>query len=98
MELSICIVTSGIKGPIKFGGIATAFHNLSIFLAESGNRVSVLYVNHPYYYSEDYNYWKTYYEKFGVNLLPLAKPEALYGTREMQESYYVYRHLKENRR
>jgi O-antigen biosynthesis protein len=96
MALSICIVTSGIKGPIKFGGIATAFHNLSIFLSEAGNRVSVLYVNHPTYHSEDDDYWKNYYSRFGVYLIPLEKPDELYGTKDMQESYYIYRHLKNN--
>lgn len=92
-RLSICIVTSGIKGPIRFGGIATAFHNLSLFLAEAGHDVSVLYVNHPYYYSEDHDYWKSFYARQKVNLIPLKKDKDLYGTKEMQESYYVLQHL-----
>jgi O-antigen biosynthesis protein len=92
-DLSICIVTSGIKGPIRFGGIATAFHNLSIVLAESGCDVSVLYVNHPTYYTEDYEYWQKYYAGYGVNLIPLDKSAPLYGTQEMQESYFVYKYL-----
>jgi glycosyltransferase involved in cell wall biosynthesis len=97
-DLSICIVTSGIKGPIKFGGIATAFHNLSIFLSEEGYDVSVLYVNHPYYYANDYEHWRQYYARFGVNLIPLDKEISLYGTREMQESYHIYKHLAKSPR
>jgi glycosyltransferase involved in cell wall biosynthesis len=92
-DLSICIVTSGIKGPIRFGGIATAFHNLSIVMAEAGCDVSVLYVNHPTYYTEDLEYWQKYYAGYGVKLIPLDKSAELYGTQEMQESYFVYKYL-----
>ena len=41
--LDICIVTCDIVGPIRNGGIGTAYYSMARTLADAGHRVTVLY-------------------------------------------------------
>ena len=42
-SLDICIVTCDIVGPIRNGGIGTAYYNLAHALARAGHKITVLY-------------------------------------------------------
>ncbi len=95
---NILIVTSGIKGPTLAGGIATAFYNLAILLKNNGFHVSILYASHPYYGAKinDPAYWIEYYQKNGINFIPLEDTTPLYGQDMMQRSFKIYSYLKNN--
>ena len=41
----VCIATPDILGPVKNGGIGTAYHHMVRFLAEQGHEVVIVYVN-----------------------------------------------------
>ena len=41
----VCIATADVLGPVKNGGIGTAYHHLARFLAERGHEVTIAFVN-----------------------------------------------------
>lgn len=73
--LRVLIVTPDIVGPIRNGGIGTAFSALALFAARAGLRVSVLYTlgTHSEHWSIDD--CVTYYGQGGVHFVPL-RPSA----------------------
>lgn len=94
----ILFVTAGLKGPTAGGGIATCFHNMiKNIKAHNGKEVDVIYVAHPYYAKEDYNFWKKRYkESCNANLIVIEIPNNDYGSKEMKRSYAVLKYLIDN--
>ena len=73
----ICIATPDILGPVKNGGIGTAYHHLARLLAERGHEVVIAYVNtnaaNPALMAET----RAVYEEFGIAFEPIvAQPAA----------------------
>ena len=73
----ICIATPDILGPVKNGGIGTAYHHLARLLAEWGHEVVIAYVNtnaaNPGLMAET----RAVYEQFGIAFEPIvAQPAA----------------------
>jgi GT2 family glycosyltransferase/glycosyltransferase involved in cell wall biosynthesis len=81
----IVIVTPDIHGPVRNGGIGTAFSALAVSLARWGYGVSVLYALGDYTESEPVAHWRQYYDDLGVTLIPLDS-EALDELPELQAS------------
>ncbi|KWT70390.1 glycosyltransferase [Comamonas testosteroni] len=94
----VLFVTAGLKGPTAGGGIATCFHSMIKTLGESqGSRVSVLYIAHPYYSKEGYDFWKKYYkEECNAEFLVTNINKKNYGSQEMQRSHAVLEYLVAN--
>ena len=73
----ICIATPDILGPVKNGGIGTAYHHLARLLAGWGHEVVIAYVNpnaaNPTLMAET----RAVYERFGIAFEPIvAEPAA----------------------
>lgn len=70
----ILIVTPDIEGPVRNGGIGTAFTALAINMAKAGFDVDVLYSCGDYSESSNKTYpeWVEHYKSFNVNLLSVT--------------------------
>ncbi len=69
--LRIIIATPDLHGPIRNGGIGTAFSALARWLVQMGHDVTVLYTLGQYTESEPLAHWEQVYSQFGVTLLAL---------------------------
>lgn len=70
---SILIVTPDIHGPIRNGGIGTAFTALAKQLAFLGYKVSILYALGLHSENQPIEHWITYYKKNNINFIPLPE-------------------------
>lgn len=73
----ILIITPDIHGPIKNGGIGTAFSNLAIFLVQKGNSISIAYTLGTHSEDGSINNWVNHYEKLGVEFIPLIEKDII---------------------
>ena len=62
----VCVATPDILGPIKNGGIGTAFHYLARLLAERGHDVVIAYVNRNASDTNLMEETRTFYARLGV--------------------------------
>ncbi len=95
---SIAIVTPDIRGPVRNGGVGTAYAALAEMLAAEGHRVTILFANR--WTDEDtkfHHHQKRFWGK-GIRLVSLPEPKVrLVGPDPARLSYAVYLYLKENR-
>ena len=68
----ICIATPDILGPVKNGGIGTAYHHMARSLAEWGHEVVVAYVNGNASNAELMEAARAFYVGFGVSFEPIV--------------------------
>jgi glycosyltransferase involved in cell wall biosynthesis len=96
--MNILIVTPDITGPIRNGGIGTAFGALALSWAEEGYGVSVLYALGSYAETESIKYWKEYYQSKNIELIPLPSflDFEIDASEVRARSYRVYSWLKEH--
>lgn len=92
--LDVCIVTCDITGPIRNGGIGTAYHSLARLLAASGHRVTVLYGLGKYCEQESIEHWQDVYRSLGITLVPAPAADDVRGHPAMRVSVAVYRWLR----
>ncbi|PKY11696.1 hypothetical protein B1757_03500 [Acidithiobacillus marinus] len=71
----IVIITPDIHGPIKNGGIGTAFSNLAIFLVRQGASVTIAYTLGAHSEDGPIKDWINHYDKLGVELITLNESE-----------------------
>jgi O-antigen biosynthesis protein len=94
----VLIVTPDILGPIRNGGIGTAFHALALALAEAGRAVTILYTLGQH--NEDgrgIGRWQDYYAARGIHFIPVALEEGephLDAPHHCWRAYRVYLWLK----
>jgi GT2 family glycosyltransferase/glycosyltransferase involved in cell wall biosynthesis len=68
----VLIATPDIVGPIRNGGIGTAFHALARTLADAGHAVTILYTLGDHCEGgTDIAFWQRHYASFGVRFVPL---------------------------
>src|SRR3954451_15738162 len=91
--LDICIVTCDIVGPIRNGGIVTAYYNLALALARDGHRVTVLYALGNYCENKTIAHWRRHYRREGIAFVPLTTHD-VQGHSAIRKSYAVYQELK----
>ena len=68
----ICIATPDILGPIKNGGIGTAYHHMARMLAERGHRVVVAFVNRNAADTRLQEEVRSFHAGFGVGFEPIV--------------------------
>jgi glycosyltransferase involved in cell wall biosynthesis/GT2 family glycosyltransferase len=94
----ILIVTPDIRGPIRNGGIGTAFHALADTLAHAGRAVTILYTLGQH--NEDGQgiaRWVSYYALRGIRFIPVSLEEGeprLDAPHHAWRAYRVYLWLK----
>ncbi len=71
--LDICIATCDIVGPIRNGGIGTAYYNLALALARAGHRVTVLYALGQFCEHRTIGHWRRKYRELGIEFVPLPR-------------------------
>lgn len=96
----ILIMTPDIEGPVRNGGIGTAFTALATTLAKKGFNVDVLYTSGEYSESSSTTFceWATLYRNFGVNLINinLTNEINIDAPYFRKKSYSIYLWLKDN--
>ena len=75
----VCIATPDILGPVKNGGIGTAYHHLARLLARRGHEVTVTYVTRDAADTPLMEQTRAYYAGFGIDFEPLV-PRPAAGT------------------
>ena len=66
----ICIVSNGLLGPIRNGGISTLYMGLAEALLESGHDVTYLYTSGGYTETESIDHWVAWYADRGLKIVP----------------------------
>lgn len=95
----ICIVTADITGPIRNGGIGSAYYSLARLLADAGHTVTVLYALGRHCEQRTIVHWVRQYRDWGIRFVPLpvaAGPE-LKGSGHVRTAWNVYRWLRRRR-
>jgi len=94
-KLKICIITQDIFGPIRNGGIGTAFYYAANFLRDCGHEVSILYSLGNYCETGDIQYWVDYYAERNINFLLVPEPDLPSATGNLCSSTLVARGVYE---
>jgi len=94
--LTICIATCDIVGPIRNGGIGTAYYNLALALARAGHRVTVLYALGDFCETKTIDHWRRHYRRERITFVPLPA-QKVHGHSAMKMSYGVFQWLKGRR-
>ena len=90
----ICIVTGDIVGPIRNGGIGTAYYAMALALAEAGHRVTVLYALGDFCENKTTDFWREEYRRRNIEFVPVPS-QPIQGHSALKVSYAVYRWLKD---
>lgn len=91
----IAIVTPDLMGPIRNGGVGTAYSALAELLADEGHDVTIIFANGISDDDSAFHLWQKRYKKKNITLLSLREPkvrlEHLYPARL---SYAVFEMMK----
>ena len=68
----VCIATPDILGPVKNGGIGTAYHHLARLLAEGGHKVVIAYVTRDAADTRLMERTRAFYAGFGISFVPIV--------------------------
>lgn len=94
--LRICIASCEFIGPIRNGGIGTAYTAMARALAAAGHQVTLFYTQGQHCENETAAHWKSHYEKQGVKFV--ARPSnpnlRIDGPDRVVRSYETYQWLK----
>ena len=92
----VCIASPDISGPIKNGGIGTAYKALATALARGGHDVTILYPHGTHSEDGPIARWVEYYATLGIRFVPLSPPAhtALEGAKAMKLSYAVLEYFR----
>jgi glycosyltransferase involved in cell wall biosynthesis/GT2 family glycosyltransferase len=92
-----CIVTADITGPIRNGGIGSAYYSLARLLADAGHQVTVLYTLGSHSEQKTIRHWVRTYRRWGIEFVPLphAGGPELKGSGHVKTAWNVYRWLSE---
>jgi glycosyltransferase involved in cell wall biosynthesis len=95
----VCIATPDVIGPIRNGGIGTAYTALADALAEAGHEVTILYLNPGYSETGPLDRVVADYRARGIAFVPLPetspRPDGPEGLRSAATSYAAYAWLRD---
>ena len=95
--LRICIASYDLVGPIRNGGVGTAFTSLAEALASAGHDVTLLYLSGQLCESMTLDHWVNHYRKKNIRFIPLPDQLTcpLVACWHQAKSYETYLWLKE---
>ncbi|MGA2583110.1 MAG: glycosyltransferase [Tepidisphaeraceae bacterium] len=95
--LDICLCTADFVGPVRNGGIGTAYHALARTLREAGHRVTVLYALGEWCERGVIGDWVEHYRAAGIEFVPVPRSrDALAASSPyLRNSYETYLWLAE---
>ena len=95
--LKVCIVSNGILGPVRNGGISTLYMGLAEVLVEAGHDVTYLYTASDYTESRPVEEWVEHYRERGIRLVPLPEPsQRVVNSFNLRTAYATYLWLRQN--
>src|SRR5438477_12563382 len=74
LPLRICIASFDFVGPVRNGGVGTAFTSLGEALAEAGHEVTFLYLSGQFCENGQLAEWIACYQKKGIRFVPMPEP------------------------
>lgn len=94
--LRICIASYDFVGPVRNGGVGTAFTSLGEALAAAGHDVTLLYLSGDFCENQSLGHWVAEYQKKKIRLVPLAGIRGLKlgSSFHMARSYEAYLWLR----
>lgn len=97
-RLKICIVTQDILGPVRNGGIGTAYYYAANFLRDCGHDITIFYSLGNFCETGMIEDWVQFYAAKGITFIPAEDPKipSMPGAlgRFMSVSRKVYEYLK----
>ncbi len=92
----VCIASPDISGPIKNGGIGSAYTALAMALSRGGHDVTILYPHGTHSEDGPITQWVEFYATHGIRFIPLSLPTCttLAGSKAMILSYTVFEHFR----
>lgn len=96
-RMRVCIVTADITGPIRNGGIGSAYYSLARLLADAGHDVTVLYTLGAHSEQQRIGHWVRKYRSWNITFVPLPAPAGpeLKGGVHVRTAWSVYAWLKD---
>jgi GT2 family glycosyltransferase/glycosyltransferase involved in cell wall biosynthesis len=90
--LDICLCTTDFVGPIRNGGIGTAYHAMAMALRDAGHKVTVLYGLGDWCERGSIDEWILHYKREGIDLVPVppSRQPLAVSTLYLRFSYEVY--------
>ena len=73
--LRICIASFDFVGPVRNGGVGTAFTSLGEAMAAAGHEVTLLFLAGRWCENRTMDYWVDYYHKKGIRFVPMPDTE-----------------------
>lgn len=70
-KLRICIASQDFVGPVKNGGVGTAFTSLGEALAAAGHEVTLLYIGGQWCENGTLDHWVASYARKGIRFVPM---------------------------
>jgi len=96
-RLRICIVSNGLIGPVRNGGISTHYMGLAETLVDSGHDVTYLYTGGSWTESEPVHVWVKRYQRPRFNVVPLPESEIrIDNSAILRISYLTYEWLRKH--
>ena len=97
-KLRLCVASFDFVGPVKNGGVGTAFTSLACALADAGHDVTCLYLAGDWCENLTLEHWVAHYKKKGVRFVPLPPSGLRLNSRwHVNKAYEGYLWLKEQR-
>ena len=87
--LDICIATCDIVGPIRNGGIGTAYYQMALALARAGHRVTVLYALGEFCEQRTIAHWEAEYARQRITFVPLPPQDVLVSRSDLARVYVM---------
>jgi GT2 family glycosyltransferase/glycosyltransferase involved in cell wall biosynthesis len=96
----VCIASADLVGPVRNGGVGTAFSALATALADAGHEVTLLYLGGDFCENGRLSDWIEHYRRRGIEFVPLPLPELprLQAPFHVARSQQTYEWLKRNDR
>lgn len=92
----VCIASFDFVGPVKNGGVGTAFTSLGEGLAAAGHDVTLLYLAGDWCENQTLAHWIAYYAKKNIRFVPLPDSGLKINSRwHVNKAYEAYLWLKE---